>query len=123
MASPSRYPETYAAWQRDPEAFWGEAAAAIDWATPATRIFAPEEGAYGRWFVGGEVNACHNAVDRHVAAGRGDQAAILYDSPVTGTKRRITYAELLSEVEALAAVLQDLGVGRGDRVVLYMPMG
>ncbi|KMO31248.1 propionyl-CoA synthetase [Methylobacterium tarhaniae] len=122
MASPSRYPETYAAWQRDPEGFWGEAAAAIDWVRPATRVFAPEEGAYGRWFVGAEVNACHNAVDRHVAAGRGDQAAILYDSPVTGTKRRITYAELLGEVAALAAVLQDLGVARGDRVVLYMPM-
>ncbi len=70
MASPSRYPETYAAWQRDPEAFWSQAAEAIDWARPATRVFDPEAGAYGRWFVGAEVNACHNAVDRHVAAGR-----------------------------------------------------
>ncbi|MEE8627562.1 MULTISPECIES: propionyl-CoA synthetase [Methylobacterium] len=122
MASPSRYPETYAAWQRDPEAFWGDAAQAIDWVTPPSRVFSPGEGPYGRWFVGAEVNACHNAVDRHVAAGRGEQAAILYDSPVTGTKRRITYAELLDEVASLAAVLQDLGVGRGDRVVLYMPM-
>lgn len=122
MASPSRYPETYAAWQRDPEAFWGDAAQAIDWVTPPSRVFSPGEGPYGRWFVGAEVNACHNAVDRHVAAGRGEQAAILYESPVTGTKRRITYAELLDEVASLAAVLQDLGVGRGDRVVLYMPM-
>ncbi|WP_018260809.1 propionyl-CoA synthetase [Methylobacterium sp. WSM2598] len=118
----SRYAEVYGAWKADPAGFWAEAAGAIDWHRPADRVFDPQAGIYGRWFVGAEVNACHNAVDRHVAAGRGEQAAILYDSPVTGTKRRITYAELQDEVALLAAVLQDLGVGRGDRVVLYMPM-
>ena len=72
--------------------------------------------------MGALCNTCHNAVDRHVAAGRADQAALIYDSPVSGAKRRITYAELKEEVATLAAVLQDLGVGKGDRVILYMPM-
>ncbi|MFE1600146.1 propionyl-CoA synthetase [Methylobacterium sp. ID0610] len=121
-AGESRYAAVYGAWRSDPDAFWAEAARAIDWERPAERIFDPEAGVYGRWFVGGQVNACHNAVDRHVAGGRAEQAAILYDSPVTGTKRRITYAELQDEVASLAAVLRDLGVGRGDRVILYMPM-
>ncbi|ACL57066.1 propionyl-CoA synthetase [Methylobacterium nodulans] len=118
----SRYAEVYGRWKADPAAFWAEAARAIDWSRPADRTFDPEAGVYGHWFVGAEVNACHNAVDRHVAGGRADQAAILYDSPVTGTTRRITYAELQEEVALLAAVLRDLGVERGDRVVLYMPM-
>jgi propionyl-CoA synthetase len=118
----SRYPEVYAAWTADPAAFWAEAAQAIAWAKPADRVFDPQSGVFGRWFAGAEVNACHNAVDRHVAGGRGDQAAILYDSPVTGTKRRISYAELQDEVATLAGVLRDLGVACGDRVVLYMPM-
>ncbi len=118
----SRYREVYAAWQADPEGFWREAAGALDWSRPFERVFDPVAGVYGRWFPGGELNACHNAVDRHVAGGRGEQAAILYDSPVTGAKRRITYAELLDHVATLAAVLADLGVGKGDRVVVYMPM-
>jgi non-ribosomal peptide synthetase component F len=120
--APSRYPDTYAAWRADPEAFWAEAARAIDWIRPADRVFDPDQGPYGRWFAGAEVNACHNAVDRHVAAGRGGQAAIVYDSPVTGTKRSISYAELRDEVAALAGVLAGSGVARGDRVLLYMPM-
>ncbi|MEH3144834.1 MAG: propionyl-CoA synthetase [Methylobacterium frigidaeris] len=120
-ATTSRYPEVYAAWKADPEAFWREAARAIDWARPPETVFDPAAGVYGRWFVGGELNACHNAVDRHLP-GRAEQAAILYDSPVTGTRRSLTYAELRDEVAALGAVLQDLGVGPGDRVVLYMPM-
>ncbi|KAB1073028.1 propionyl-CoA synthetase [Methylobacterium planeticum] len=119
---PGRYAEVHAASLADPEAFWMGAAAGIDWAVPPRRAFDPEAGAYGRWFPEGRLNACHNAVDRHVAAGRGAQAAILHDSPVTGTKRRITYAELQDEVATLAAVLADLGVGPGDRVILYMPM-
>jgi propionyl-CoA synthetase len=119
---PGRYAETHAASLRDPEAFWLDAARAIDWARPPTRAFDAAAGAYGRWFPDATLNACHNAVDRHVAAGRGDQAAILYDSPVTGTKRRITYAALCDAVAVLAGVLGDLGVGRGDRVVIYMPM-
>ena len=118
----SRYHEVYDAWKRNPEAFWAGAARDVHWFKPADKVFDPSAGAYGRWFVGAECNTCHNAVDRHVAAGRGEQAAIVYDSPVTGTKRRITYAELQAEVASLGAVLADLGVGRGDRVVLYMPM-
>ena len=116
------YYETYAAWQADPVGFWAEAAKEIDWFEPAEKIFDPEMGAYGRWFVGAKTNTCHNAVDRHVAAGRGSQAAFVYDSPVTGTKRTISYDALLAEVKALAAVMQDRGVGKGDRVVIYMPM-
>src|SRR5690606_9623947 len=79
-------------------------------------------GAYGRWFVGAQCNAAYNCLDRHVAAGRGQQPAIFYDNPVTGAKRMLTYAELLDEVEVFAAALARLGVGKGDRVVIYMPM-
>ena len=86
-------------------------------------MFDRRPGVYGRWFVGALCNTCYNAVDRHVAAGRAEQAAIIYDSPVTGTKRRYHLcASSGDEVAALAAVLQDLGVGKGDRVILYMPM-
>jgi propionyl-CoA synthetase len=118
----SRYHEVYARAQRDPEAFWGEAAQAIDWFEPPRKVFDPAAGVYGRWFAGGVCNTCFNALDRHVAAGRAGQAAIIYDSPVTETKRTISYAELLAEVKALAAVLLDFGVGKGDRVIIYMPM-
>jgi propionyl-CoA synthetase len=118
----SRYDELYGRSLRDPEAFWAEAAHDIDWVRAPEKIFDPEAGVYGQWFVGGVCNTCFNAVDRHVASGRGAQAAILYDSPVTQTKRAITYTELLAEVVALAATLKDFGVERGDRVVLYMPM-
>ncbi len=118
----SRYAETYDAWRRDPEAFWAQAAEAIDWSRPWDKVFDPSQGAYGRWFVGAETNTCLNAVDRHVAAGRGDQVAIIHDSPVTGSVRRMTYAELKRETEALGAILQDFGVAKGDRVIVYMPM-
>jgi propionyl-CoA synthetase len=121
-AHTSRYPDLYARSQRDPEGFWREAALAIDWYEPAKKVFDPNMGIYGRWFVGASCNTCFNALDRHVAAGRGEQAAIIYDSPVTGTKRALTYGEMLAEVKAFAAVLQDFGVGKGDRVILYMPM-
>ena len=118
----SRYAEVYEQWRADPQAFWAEAAKAIDWISPPTQIFDEKAGVYGRWFPDAKVNACFNALDRQVAAGRGDQAAIFYDSPVTATKRRITYAELLAEVKTLAAVLQDFGIVAGDRVIVYMPM-
>jgi propionyl-CoA synthetase len=117
----SCYPKAYAAWQADPEGFWRDAARAVDWIAPAEKIFDPTAGVYGRWFVGAQCNTCWNALDRHVPE-RGDQPAILYDSPVTGTKRRVTYRELRDEVATLAAVLQDLGVDKGDRVIVYMPM-
>ncbi len=121
-ARTSRYHEAYARSLSDPDGFWGEAAQAIDWIEAPRKIFDPQAGVYGRWFTDGVCNTCHNAIDRHVAKGRAQQAAIIYDSPVTNTKRAITYAELLREVEALAAVLQDFGVAKGDRVILYMPM-
>ena len=118
----SLYPQVYSAWHKDPQAFWAEAAQAVDWIKPPGRIFDPQAGVYGRWFPDATCNTCWNAVDRHVANGRADQAAIIYDSPVTGTKTQLTYAELQGEVAALAAVMADLGVGKGDRVILYMPM-
>ena len=118
----SRYREVYAEWQRNPETFWAEAAREIDWITPPTRIFDEKAGVYGHWFPDAECNTCWNAVDRHVAGGRGAQDAIIYDSPLAGAKRRVTYAQLLDEVSTLAAVLVDLGVGKGDRVIVYTPM-
>ena len=116
------YSEIYAGWKADPEAFWAEAARGIDWIKPAERVFAPDSGVYGRWFEGATCNTCWNAVDRHVAAGHGDRSAIIWDSPVTESKRTISYAELLDDVATLGAVLQDMGVGQGDRVIIYMPM-
>ena len=121
-ARSSRYPEVYARWQRDPQGFWGEAAAAIDWFEKPKTMFDPAAGIYGRWFTDGVCNTCFNAVDRHVDAGRGDQAAIIYDSPLAGVKRTITYHRLLTETQVLGGMLRDLGVGKGDRVILYMPM-
>ncbi|HEX2257222.1 MAG TPA: AMP-binding protein, partial [Afifellaceae bacterium] len=117
----SRYHDVYAEWQRDPEAFWATAAEEIDWVRRWDKVFDADEGVYGRWFIGAECNTCHNCVDRH-AASRTEQPAIVYDSPVTGSKRIITFAELLAEVKALAAVLADRGIAKGDRVILYMPM-
>ena len=118
----SRYPEVYAAWQRDPQAFWGEAAQEIDWIEPPKTIFDPNAGIYGRWFPDAVCNTCFNAVDRHVQGGRAAQPALIYDSPMAGTKRVYTYAELLEEVRTLAGVLEEFGVTKGDRVVIYMPM-
>src|SRR2546430_3942738 len=117
-----RYREAYGRWQRDPEGFWGEAAQAIDWYEPPKKVFDPDAGVYGRWFVGGVCNTCWNAVDRHVMQGRGEQAAIIYDSPLAGEKRAITYHRLQVETQVLAAILRNFGVAKGDRVVLYMPM-
>ncbi|MCO5161924.1 MAG: propionyl-CoA synthetase [Mesorhizobium sp.] len=118
----STYREVYARWEKDPEGFWAEAAGAIDWVSPPKRIFDPKAGVYGRWFPDAVGNMCHNAVDRHVAGGRADQLALIHDSAITGTKASFTYAQLLTEVSALAGVLKDKGVGKGDRVIIYMPM-
>ena len=121
-ARASRYHEVYARWQRDPQGFWGEAAQAIDWMEPPRQVFDPDAGVYGRWFAGGVCNTCWNAVDRHVMQGRGEQPAIIYDSPLAGQKRTISYYRLQVETQVLAAILRNFGVGKGDRVVLYMPM-
>ncbi len=120
--SASRYHEVYAQWQRDPEGFWAEAARDIDWIEPARKVFDPDMGVYGRWFAGAKVNTCYNALDRHVERGRGEQAALIYDSPVTQTKATFTYAQMLAEVQTLAAILEDFGVAKGDRVIIYMPL-
>ena len=121
-ARSSRYHEVYAHWQRDPQGFWGEAAKEIDWFEPAKKVFDPDAGIYGRWFAGAVCNTCYNALDRHVAAGRNDQIALIYDSPVTNTIKTFTYGRLLSEVQLLGAILRDFGVEKGDRVIIYMPM-
>jgi propionyl-CoA synthetase len=118
----SRYHEVYRSWQRDPESFWADAASDIHWHKPFAKVFDDKAGVYGRWFVGGECNTAYNCLDRHVAEGRGAATAVIYDSPVTGTKRSFTFGELLHEVETFAAVLADKGVSKGDRVVIYMPM-
>ncbi|HEX7076295.1 MAG TPA: propionyl-CoA synthetase [Hyphomicrobiaceae bacterium] len=118
----SRYHEVYASWKKDPEAFWGEAARDIGWYKLWDRVFDPYMDEYGRWFPGAECNTAYNCLDRHVESGRGEQKALIYDSPVTNTKRSYTYAELTDEVATFAAALKDLGVGKGDRVVIYMPM-
>ena len=116
------YTQTYARWQSDPEAFWAKAAQDIDWIKPPQVIFDPDAGVYGRWFPDAVGNACYNCVDRHVLAGHGDRTALIHDSPVTDTVKHFSYAELLEDVAALAAVMQDLGTTKGDRVIIYMPM-
>ena len=116
------YADIYQGWKDNPEQFWMEAAEAIDWVQKPSKAFFPDQDVYGRWFADGTCNTCYNAVDRHVAGGRADQAALIYDSPITGNQRSYTYAEVKQEVEALAAVLVDRGVEKGDRVIIYMPM-
>ncbi|MER7499187.1 propionyl-CoA synthetase [Nonomuraea pusilla] len=111
------YDEVYQRSIRQPEEFWAQAARAVEWDVPPPRAMS-EHG----WFAGGRLNTCHNAVDRHVHAGRGDQPALVHDSPVTGTVRTLTYADLLDQVARTAGLLRDLGVGAGDTVVIYMPM-
>jgi len=121
-ARSSRYHDVYARWQRDPEGFWGEAARDIDWFEQPKKVFDKDAGIYGRWFTGGVSNTCYNALDRHVLRGRNNQAALIYDSPVTNTKQTFTYGRMLSEVQLLGAMLRDFGVKKGDVVILYMPM-
>src|SRR2546423_6216226 len=118
----SRYHEVHARSLADPQGFWAEAAREIDWIEPAKKIFDPSMGAYGRWFAGAVVNTCYNALDRHVANGRADQVALIHDSPLTNSISKFTYAEMLKEVQTLAAVMADFGVAKGDRVILYMPL-
>ena len=106
----------------DPSAFWAEAARAVTWTHEPTRVLDDTRPPFYRWFPDGELNTCANALDRHVEQGRGDQAALIYDSPVTGTQRTYTYRELLDHTARFAGVLRGLGVGKGDRVVIYLPM-
>jgi propionyl-CoA synthetase len=107
---------------RSPERFWGRAAEAIQWHRPWTQVLDRSNAPLFRWFTGGELNTCYNAIDYHVEHGRADQPALIYHSPVTGTRRTFTYSQLLDEVARFAGVLVSLGVAKGDRVVIYMPM-
>jgi propionyl-CoA synthetase len=116
------YRDVYAAWQADPEAFWMERAEAIDWVQKPSRALWADRAPLYEWFADGLVNTCWNAVDRHVVAGRGAQAAIIHDSPLTHSQRTITYAELQTRVAALAGALAAKGITKGDRVIIYMPM-
>ncbi len=118
----SRYAEAYRRSLADPEGFWGDAAKAIDWDKPWDRVLDTSNPPFYRWFKGARLNTCYNALDRHVERGRADQAALIYDSPVTNTIKRFTYRELRDDVAKLAGVLQAHGVKKGDRVILYMPM-
>jgi propionyl-CoA synthetase len=116
------YEDIFRSSTADSEAFWLGAADAIDWLVAPTTALDASRPPFYRWFPDGELNVCHNALDRHVDAGRGAQAALIYDSPVTDTQRTYTYAQLRDEVARFAGVLVGLGVGYGDRVVIYMPM-
>ncbi len=107
---------------RSPDRFWAQAAEAIHWYKPWNTVLDSSRAPLYRWFPGGELNTCYNAIDYQVEHGRADQPAVIYDSPVTGTLRTITYRQLLDEVARFAGVLTRLGVGKGDRVVIYMPM-
>ncbi len=116
------YRELFNASLQDPAAFWADAAKAVTWTREPQQILDEENPPFYRWFPDAELNTCANALDRHVADGRGDQAALIYDSPVTGTKRSYTYRELLDQTARFAGALRGLGVATGDRVVIYMPM-
>ena len=116
------YSETYQRWMDDPEGFWREQAAAIDWVHAPERILDDSKAPIYHWFPDGVLNTCHNALDRHVDGGRAEQVALIYDSPVTGQIRRYTYRELRDEVARCAGALQRLGIGKGERVIIYMPM-
>ncbi|CAA0132249.1 Acetyl-coenzyme A synthetase [Mycolicibacterium vanbaalenii] len=116
------YRDLFDASINDPAAFWGEAATAITWTREPQRILDDSRPPFYRWFPDAELNTCANALDRHVENGRGTQAALIYDSAVTDTKRSYTYAELLDQTARFAGALRALGVGKGDRVVIYMPM-
>ncbi len=116
------YSEEYARWQADPDAYWMQAAEAIDWDKKPTKALSDENAPLYEWFADGMVNTCWNAVDRHVENGRADQVAIIYDSPITGTQDKITYAELQDRVSRFAGGLAARGITKGDRVIIYMPM-
>uniref|UniRef100_UPI0035933977 AMP-binding protein n=1 Tax=Thiocapsa sp. TaxID=2024551 RepID=UPI0035933977 len=116
------YQAVYERSMKDPESFWAEAAELIDWDRPWDKVLDSSNPPFHRWFSGGMLNTCYNAVDRHVTAGRGDQPAIIHDSPLTGSKTVITYAELQDQVARFAGALLALGVTKGDRVIVYMPM-
>ena len=122
LDSSGPYATAYERSLKDPDGFWGEAARAVDWDVVPPKVLDGSDAPYYRWFSGGRLNTCFNALDRHVAGGHGDRTALVYDSPVTGTSASYTYAELTDVVARFAGALRALGVGAGDRVIVYMPM-
>ena len=116
------YEAAYRTWQQDPESFWAQAAEAIHWYRKWDRVLDDSRAPFYRWFTGGLVNTCYNLLDVHVENGRAEQLALIYDSPVTGVIKSYTYRELLNEVALFAGALRAQGVGKGDRVIIYMPM-
>jgi len=117
-----RYADLHRRSLEDPEGFWGEAAREIDWIAPWDKVLDSQAKPVPRWFTGGILNTAYNCLDRHVAAGRGEQPALIYDSAMTGEKRSLTYNALLDQVARFAGVLAGQGVTKGDRVIVYMPM-
>jgi propionyl-CoA synthetase len=116
-----RYQKQYQNWADDREGFWAKETVRLDWQTPPQKIFESNDTG-DRWYVDGVMNTCYNCVDRHVAAGHGARIAFIHDSPMTDSKVEISYAALLERVELVAAIMVDKGVGKGDRVIIYMPM-
>ncbi len=116
------YQETYNHSMSDPQDFWAQAAADIDWQRPWDKVLDDADAPFYHWFSGGELNTCYNALDRHVNNGRADQTALIYDSPVTSSKQTFSFRELRDQVAVLAGALSNMGVSKGDRVVIYMPM-
>lgn len=106
----------------DPETFWGELAKELHWNKPFVKVLDNSRPPFTKWFVDGYLNACFNAIDRHVNAGLGDKVALIHDSPLTTSVRRVTYSEMYEQVSRLAGGLRKLGVNKGDRVVIYMPL-
>ena len=119
---PGAYQAVYDSWLADPCAFWAEAAAEVQWYEPWTTVLDDTRPPFYRWFAGGQLNSCYNALDYHVENGRAEQAALIYDSPVTETIRQYSYRQLQDEVALLAGALVHKGVEKGDRVIIYMPM-
>ncbi|RXM98198.1 Acyl-CoA synthetase short-chain family member 3, mitochondrial [Acipenser ruthenus] len=122
VISSELYNQAFSSSIQDPEKFWSEAAQSITWFEQWSKTLDNSNPPFTKWFVDGKLNICYNAIDRHVENGRGDQIAIIYDSPVTGSKQAITYSQTLEQVSQLAGVLVKHGVQKGDRVVIYMPM-
>ena len=122
MAVGDKYRAVHQRSLSDPEGFWAEQAKAIDWTRRWDKVLDDSKAPFYRWFGGGELNTCHNALDRHVEGGRAAQTALIYDSPVTSTKKSFTYRELRDHVAKLAGAIAAQGVGKGDRVIIYMPM-
>lgn len=117
-----KYEQTFKRSLEDPESFWGEVGKYVDWYKPWTKVMDNSNPPFTKWFVGGELNACYNTVDRHVKAGKGKKLALIHNSPVTKSIRKVTYNELLNTVSTLAGALARLGVTKGDKVLIYMPL-